>query len=142
MSGNEDLGDRSGFDGAGRAAEAIREMLHARYDHPAADMHDLYHLVGDLARLAHAAAEATEILTGRLADLHRDGRLHHDETRRRLPALTLDDINSTLQQAQRALRDGGGRFDDAHNDISHLYVAGPQLRVVPDANDDEVGEEW
>lgn len=127
--------------GAERAAEAMRELLHARFDGDTADMADLYRLVGELIRLAHSTAEAVTILTDNLEQMAASGRLHHDETRRPVPAVTLLETLARLERARGALGAAGDVLSDAHNDISHLYVTDPVLRVVPDPdNETPVGE--
>jgi len=129
--------------GAGRAADAIGELLHARADFAAADMAELYRLVGDLARLAHATADATTILTNRIDVVHDTGRLHHDDTRRPVPTPTVDGTRTALERARHALATAGEQLEAAHNTISHFYVTDPVLRAVPDlvdVDDDAVGE--
>jgi hypothetical protein len=120
----------------------MRELLHARFDGHAAEMADLYRLVGDLTRLAHSSAEAVTILTDSLEQMADAGRLHHDETRRPVPAATLSETLATLQRARGALGAAGDVLGAAHNDISHFYVTDPTLRVVPDPDDETpVGEQ-
>lgn len=127
--------------GAERAVEAMRELLHARFDGNAAEMADLYRLVGDLTRLAHSTAEAVTILTQSLQQMADAGRLHHDDTRRPVPTATLSETLARLQRGRLTLDAAGDVLGEAHNHISHFYVTDRALRVVPEPDDETpVGE--
>lgn len=49
---------------ASSAVEAVRALLHARFDGDELDVGALHRLVGDLARLAHLTADAVGVLVG------------------------------------------------------------------------------
>ena len=118
----------------------MRQLLHDRVDANTADIADLYRLVGALARLSRSTAEAVTILTAGLERLDETGRLHHDDTRRPVPTVTLVGTLASLERARGALA-AGDVLDDAHNDLSHLYATDPVLRVVPEPdNESPVGE--
>ncbi len=131
--------------GAQQAVDAIRRLLHDRSMSDDVDMGEMYRLAGDLAQLAYATAQAVGVVTDGLVGLHTTGRLHHDVTQRPVPTAEFDATVARLERARGALGAAGDVLDHAHNDLSHLYVMDPVLRVVPDpepdTNDESVGEQ-
>jgi len=122
--------------GAQQAVDAIRQLLHDRSMSDDVDMGELYRLVGDLAQLAYVTAQAVGVVTEALSGLHATGRLHHDVTQRPVPTAEFGATVARLERARGALGAAGDVLDHAHNDLSHLYVMDPVLRVVPDPEPD------
>jgi|GEM_PF-2090037 len=129
-------GDALDVSGGDRAAEALRELIHATGDTRRFHSQELYRTVADLAAVARRAHRAIELVEAGLDHLDGSGRLYHDETRR--PAVT-GSTHGHLDQARHTIQTAAAALEATHNECSRFYMAEPAKRTLRIVGDNDTG---